>query len=91
MREERCWIKLGAALTFCFAVDEVAALNNPAAVLYAPNDMRFEDHALPESIAPGHVRVKVKALGICGSDVHFFKKVTISASSPLSRALQFSY
>lgn len=57
------------------AVDETAAFTNPAAVLYGVNDMRFEDHALPDVIPPGHVRVKIKALGICGSDVHFWKKV----------------
>ena len=49
-------------------------LSNPAAVLHGVNDMRYEDHALPETVAPGHVRVKIRALGICGSDVHFFKK-----------------
>ena len=58
-------------------MNETPAFSNPAAVLYGVNDMRYEDHALPETVAPGHVRVAIKALGICGSDVHFFKKVSL--------------
>lgn len=71
----------------CFPVDETAAYTNPAAILYGANDMRFEDHPLPDSIAPGHVRIKIKALGICGSDVHFFKKVNTLANTldPINR------
>lgn len=57
------------------AVEETADLSNPAAILYGPNDLRYEEHPLAESIAPGHVRVRMRAVGICGSDVHFYKKV----------------
>jgi len=39
-----------------------------AAVLYGNEDIRYTDWALPEPKA-GEVRVKVKAAGICGSDV----------------------
>ena len=53
-----------------------------AGVIYAPNDIRYEDMADPEPKA-GEVRVKVKYTGICGSDVprvnadacHFFPNV----------------
>ncbi|MDD3336684.1 MAG: galactitol-1-phosphate 5-dehydrogenase [Eubacteriales bacterium] len=50
-----------------------------AAVLHASKDIRYEDYPAPE-MKPGHVRVHVRACGICGSDVprvlgnaaHFF-------------------
>ena len=48
---------------------------NPAAVLHGIDDLRFEDVPLPDKVADGHVRVAVRALGICGSDVHYYKKV----------------
>lgn len=60
------------------AAVETPAFTNPAAVLHGVNDLRYEEHALPETVAPGHVRVAIRALGICGSDVHFFKKVWLS-------------
>lgn len=39
-----------------------------AAVLYNNEDLRYDDYPDPE-IKPGCVKVKVKATGICGSDV----------------------
>lgn len=39
-----------------------------AAVLYAKGDIRYAEYETPE-IKPGHVKIKVKACGICGSDV----------------------
>ena len=50
-----------------------------AAVLHAPYDIRYEDYPMPE-MKPGHVRIHIRACGICGSDVprvlgnaaHFF-------------------
>ena len=50
-------------------------MKNPAAVLYSANDMRYENHHISADIPPGHVRVQMRAVGICGSDVHYFKKV----------------
>ncbi len=43
-----------------------------AAVLYAPFDMRLEEVETPDC-GIGQVLVKVKAAGICGSDVHFYE------------------
>ncbi len=43
-----------------------------AAVQYAPFDVRLEEVPVPV-IKPGEVLVKIKAAGICGSDVHFFE------------------
>lgn len=39
-----------------------------AAVLYGNEDIRYDDFKTPEAI-PGSIKVKVKATGICGSDV----------------------
>ena len=43
-----------------------------AALLYAPYDVRIEEIEAPE-IKPNEVLVRIKAVGICGSDVLFFK------------------
>jgi L-iditol 2-dehydrogenase len=45
---------------------------NRAAVLYAPGDLRVEDRAIPE---PGRreVLVEIAAVGVCGSDVHYYE------------------
>ena len=39
-----------------------------AAVLYANEDIRYDDYPTPE-VKPGTVKIKVRASGICGSDV----------------------
>lgn len=39
-----------------------------AAVLYGDEDIRYEETAEPE-IKPGFVKIRVKACGICGSDI----------------------
>lgn len=39
-----------------------------AAVLYGDEDIRYEDYPTPQ-IAQGQVKVRVKACGICGSDI----------------------
>ena len=44
-----------------------------AAVFYGPRDLRIEDVEEPE-IGPGDILVKVEACGICGSDLHGYKK-----------------
>lgn len=45
---------------------------NPSAVLYATRDLRIEDRPVPEP-AEGQVLVEVQAVGICGSDVHYYE------------------
>jgi L-iditol 2-dehydrogenase len=47
-------------------------LQNPCAVLYGPRDLRIEDRPVP-SPRPGEVLVEIAAVGICGSDVHYFE------------------
>ena len=43
-----------------------------AAILYKPFDMRLEEMEIPE-IGPNEVLVKIQAVGICGSDIHFYR------------------
>jgi L-idonate 5-dehydrogenase len=42
-----------------------------ACVLHAAEDLRIESRALPP-LAPQEVRLRVRAGGICGSDLHYF-------------------
>ena len=48
---------------------------NPAALLYGINDLRFEDLPFTAELPSNYVRVRMRAVGICGSDVHMLKKV----------------
>jgi L-iditol 2-dehydrogenase len=41
-------------------------------VLYGPHDVRIEDRPVPKP-APGQVLVEIAAVGICGSDVHYYE------------------
>lgn len=45
---------------------------NRAAVLYAPGDLRVEERAMPEP-GPREVLVEIAAVGVCGSDVHYYE------------------
>ena len=47
-------------------------MQNRAAVLYGVNDLRIEDIPVPEP-GPRQVLVEVKAVGVCGSDVHYYE------------------
>ena len=42
-----------------------------AAILYKPLDMRIEEIEIPQ-IGPNEVLVRMKRVGICGSDVHYY-------------------
>jgi L-iditol 2-dehydrogenase len=44
---------------------------NPSAVLYGPHDVRIEDRPVPKPTS-GQVLVEIAAVGICGSDVHYY-------------------
>ncbi|MFW9800540.1 MAG: zinc-binding dehydrogenase [Candidatus Thorarchaeota archaeon] len=46
-----------------------------AAILYGPRDIRVEEIDIPK-LEPGWVLVKVRAVGICGSDLHLYKEKT---------------
>ena len=47
-------------------------MTNRSAVLHSPRDLTIEDRPLPEP-GPGEVLVRVVAVGICGSDVHYYE------------------
>ncbi len=47
-------------------------MRNQAAVLYAPYDIRLEERPMP-TVGPSDVLVEVKAIGVCGSDVHYYE------------------
>jgi L-idonate 5-dehydrogenase len=44
-----------------------------AAVLHGIKDLRVEERPRPE-LSPGHVLLRVRRAGICGSDVHYFEE-----------------
>src|SRR5215204_1063610 len=46
-------------------------MTNRSAVLHAATALTIEDRPMPVP-PPGHVVVKVGAVGICGSDVHYY-------------------
>jgi L-iditol 2-dehydrogenase len=45
---------------------------NRAAILYAPGDLRVEERPMPEP-GPREVLVEIAAVGVCGSDVHYYE------------------
>ena len=47
-------------------------MKNQAAVLYAPHDIRIEERAVPKP-GPREVLIDIKAVGVCGSDVHYYE------------------
>ena len=47
-------------------------MTNRAAVLHAPGDVRIEDRPMPEP-GPLDVLVEIAAVGVCGSDVHYYE------------------
>src|SRR5258707_14539699 len=47
-------------------------MKNQAAVLYAPHDVRLEERPMPH-VGPRDVMIEVKAVGVCGSDVHYYE------------------
>jgi L-iditol 2-dehydrogenase len=57
-----------------------------ASVLHGPRDLRLESRTLDEP-GPGELQIEVKATGICGSDVSYYKKFAngdLCACQPLS-------
>lgn len=45
---------------------------NRAAVLHGPGDVRVEERAVPDP-GPRELLVKIAAVGVCGSDVHYYE------------------
>jgi L-idonate 5-dehydrogenase len=44
-----------------------------AAIIHAARDLRVEDMPAPDAAGPGQVRVRIRAGGICGSDLHYYQ------------------
>ncbi|CAI5510810.1 unnamed protein product [Closterium sp. Naga37s-1] len=51
---------------------------NIAAWLYGVEDVRLLPAPTPSELGPHDVRVRVRAVGICGSDVHYYKHMRIA-------------
>lgn len=46
-------------------------MQNPSVILYGPEKAEIEDRPIPE-IEDGHdVIVRIRFVGVCGSDVHY--------------------
>jgi threonine dehydrogenase-like Zn-dependent dehydrogenase len=58
-------------------------MRNQAAVLYAPHDVRMEERPMPQ-LGPKDVLVEVKAVGVCGSDVHYYEHGRIGSHNNMS-------
>lgn len=58
-------------------------MTNLSAVLHATTDLRIEDRPLPVA-GPGQVLVRIDAVGVCGSDVHYFEHGRIGRYEVLS-------
>ena len=52
------------------------------AAIYKPGDVRFEERPIP-CVGSDDVLIKVKHVGVCGSDVHLYKGVWDIKMSPL--------
>ncbi len=48
-------------------------MNNRAAVMHGVHDVRMEERPVPEP-GPKEVLVEIKAVGVCGSDVHYYEE-----------------
>jgi L-iditol 2-dehydrogenase len=53
-------------------------MQNRAAVMYGTHDVRLEDKPVPEPGAK-EVLVEIKAVGVCGSDVHYYEEGRIGS------------
>ncbi len=63
-----------------------------AVLLYGPKDLRIEERPEP-TIGPGEMLLRVRAVGVCGSDVHIYVHGQIggiSLESPLILGHEFS-
>ncbi len=47
-------------------------MQNKAAIMYGTHDVRLEDVPVPEP-GPNEVLVEIRAVGVCGSDVHYYE------------------
>jgi L-iditol 2-dehydrogenase len=53
-------------------------MRNRAAIMYGTHDIRLEDVPVPEP-GPKQVLVEIEAVGVCGSDVHYYEEGRIGS------------
>src|SRR5215213_4051340 len=53
-------------------------MQNKAAVMHGTHDVRLEDVPVPEP-GPNEVLVEIRAVGVCGSDVHYYEEGRIGS------------
>lgn len=53
-------------------------MHNRAAVMYGTHDVRLEEVPVPEP-GPKEILVEVRAVGVCGSDVHYYEEGRIGS------------
>jgi threonine dehydrogenase-like Zn-dependent dehydrogenase len=53
-------------------------MHNRAAVMYGTHDVKLEGKPVPEP-GPKDVLVEIKAVGVCGSDVHYYEEGRIGS------------
>ncbi len=52
-----------------------------SAVFYGKHDLRIEEHEMP-AVGPKDVLIRVKACGVCGTDVHIYEGTRARRRSP---------
>ncbi len=53
-------------------------MHNRAAIMYGTHDVRLEDVPVPEP-GPKEVLVEIRAVGVCGSDIHYYEEGRIGS------------
>ena len=53
-------------------------MHNRAAIMYGTHDIRLEEVPVPEP-GPKEVLVEIRAVGVCGSDVHYYEEGRIGS------------
>ncbi len=53
-------------------------MHNRAAIMYGTHDVRLEDVPVPEP-GPREVLVEIRAVGVCGSDIHYYEEGRIGS------------
>jgi L-iditol 2-dehydrogenase len=53
-------------------------MQNKAAVMHGTHDVRLEDVTVPEP-EPNEILVEIRAVGVCGSDVHYYEEGRIGS------------
>ena len=58
-------------------------------IMYAPHQVSFRKTAVPP-VLPGQVKIKIKMIGICGSDIHVFHGTHPFTSYPVTQGHEVS-